>query len=130
MARTYCRILGVAMLAAGVLGFAVPRLLGFHLTPIHNGIHLATGALASYFGFAGSYGGAQNFCRIFGVVYALVALLGFVAPGMLSAILGHPGLTAGELLPDNVFHVFVALSALAAGFMGAPAASARPGTAP
>src|SRR4029453_12423995 len=30
MAKTYCRILGVAMLAAGVLGFVMPRLLGFH----------------------------------------------------------------------------------------------------
>jgi hypothetical protein len=122
MAKTYCRILGVAMLAAGVLGFMMPRLLGFHLTPVHNVIHLATGALATYFGFSGSYAGAQSFCRAFGVVYALVAILGFAAPGLLSAILGHPGMTASDLMPDNVFHVAVALSSLAAGFAGAPAA--------
>jgi uncharacterized protein DUF4383 len=121
MAKTYCRILGVAMLVAGVLGFAMPMLLGFHLTLVHNLIHLATGALAAYFGFAGSYGGAQTFCRAFGVVYALVAILGFVAPGLLSTILGHPGLTASDLMPDNVFHVAVALSSLVAGFMGPPA---------
>ena len=121
MAKTYCRILGVAMLAAGVLGFVVPRLLGFHLTLVHNLIHLATGALAAYFGFAGSYAGAQNFCRAFGVVYGLVALLGFAAPGLLSTILGHPGLTAADLMPDNLFHVAVTLASLIAGFAGAPA---------
>jgi uncharacterized membrane protein HdeD (DUF308 family) len=125
MAKTYCKILGVAMLAAGVLGFAMPRLMGFHLTVVHNVIHLATGALAAYFCFAGAHQGAQNFCRIFGVVYGLVALLGFVAPGLLSTILGHPGLTASDLMADNVFHVFVALSSLAAGFMGSPSASVR-----
>jgi hypothetical protein len=124
MAKTYCKILGVAMLLAGVLGFVMPRLLGFHLTPVHNVIHLATGALAAYFGFAGAYGGAQNFCRIFGIVYGLVALLGFVAPGLLSTILGHPGLTAADLMPDNVFHVVVTLASLAAGFAGAPAVRA------
>ena len=124
MAKTYCKILGVAMLLAGVLGFVMPRLLGFHLTPVHNVIHLATGALAAYFGFAGAYGGAQNFCRIFGIVYGLVALLGFVAPGLLSTILGHPGLTAADLMPDNVFHVAVTLASLAAGFAGAPAVRA------
>jgi hypothetical protein len=124
MAKTYCKILGVAMLVAGVLGFVMPRLLGFHLTPVHNVIHLATGALAAYFGFAGAYGGAQNFCRIFGIVYGLVALLGFVAPGLLSTILGHPGLTAADLMPDNVFHVAVTLASLAAGFAGAPAVRA------
>ena len=117
MAKTYCKILGVVMLLAGVLGFVMPRLLGFHLTPVHNVIHLATGAIAAYLGFgAASYAAAQNFCRIFGVVYGLVALLGFVAPGLLSTILGHPGMTASELMPDNLFHVFVTLVSLAAGF--------------
>jgi len=124
MAKTYCKFLGVAMLVAGVLGFAMPRLLGFHLTPVHNLIHLATGVLAAYFGFAGAEGGARNFCRIFGGVYGLVALLGFVAPGILSTILGHPGLSAGELMADNVFHIAVALSSLAAGFAGSAAVTA------
>jgi uncharacterized protein DUF4383 len=125
MAKTYCKILSVAMLVAGVFGFFMPRLLGFHLTPVHNVIHLATGVSAGYFGFAGSHAGAQTFCRIFGVVYALVALLGFVAPGLLSTILGHPGLTAADLMADNVFHVFVALTSLAAGFMGSPSTAVR-----
>jgi hypothetical protein len=124
MAKTYCKILGVAMLIAGVLGFVMPRLLGFHLTLVHNLIHLATGALAAYFGFAGGYEGARNFCRIFGAVYALVALLGFVAPGLLSTILGHPGLSTADLMADNVFHVAVALSSLAAGFAGSAAVTA------
>jgi hypothetical protein len=47
MAKTYCKTLGVTMLIAGVLGFVTPRLLGFHLTLVHNLIHLATGSLAA-----------------------------------------------------------------------------------
>lgn len=120
MAKTYCQILGVAMLVIGVVGFAQPHFMGFHLTPVHNVIHLATGALAAYLGFAGSSHGARTFCRVFAGVYGLVALLGFVAPGLLSAILGHPGLGAGDLTADNLFHVFVTLTALAAGSAHAP----------
>jgi hypothetical protein len=49
-----------------------------------------------------------------------VAILGFAAPGLLSSILGHPGLTASDLMADNLFHVAVTLSSLVAGFAGAP----------
>jgi hypothetical protein len=125
MSRTYCKILAIAMLIGGILGFATPHLLGFHLTPVHNAIHLVTGALAAWIGFGGSYPATRTFCRVFGVVYGLVAVLGFVAPALLGAILQHPGVTAHELMPDNVFHVAVALSALFAGFSPGPATAAR-----
>lgn len=121
MAVTVCRVFGPAFLLAGVAGFFMPTLLGFHLTLIHNLIHVATGALALYFGFAAP-GGAAGFSKAFGLVYLLVALLGFAAPRVLATLLGHPGdVTAADLMPDNVFHVVVSLVFLAAGF--------RPGTA-
>ena len=30
MSRTYCKVLAIAMLIGGILGFATPHLLGFH----------------------------------------------------------------------------------------------------
>ena len=52
MAYTVCRILGLAFLVAGLVGFVQPHFLGFHLTTIHNVVHLATAAVALYLGFA------------------------------------------------------------------------------
>jgi hypothetical protein len=74
---------GVVFLLVGVFGF-VPGLtpnghfLGiFHVNPAHNIIHLLTGAVALFCGLRSGYA-AQLFFRVFGVVYGLVAILGFV----------------------------------------------------
>jgi hypothetical protein len=126
MAHTVCRILGLAFLVAGLVGFVQPHFLGFHLTPIHNVVHLATAAVALYLGFAGSLGAARTFCLVFGAVYALLGVLGFVAPGLVATILGHPGpLGSGELMPDNLFHVTVGVVFVLAGLRTAPAVAAR-----
>lgn len=82
MAKTICKILGVVFLLVGVVGFASPTLLGAHLTPPHNVVHILSGVVALYFGFAGSLSGAKAFCLVFGVVY--------LALGVLGLALGHP----------------------------------------
>jgi hypothetical protein len=125
MARTFCRILGIATLLMGIAGFLDSHLMGFHLTTVHNLIHLATGVVASYCGFAASYGACRTFCRAFAGIYGLVALLGFVAPGLLGQILGHPGLSARELMPDNLLHVVITAGSLVAGMSRAPDVAAR-----
>jgi hypothetical protein len=125
MARTFCRILGIATLLLGIAGFVDSHLMGFHLTTVHNLIHLATGVVASYCGFAAGYGACRAFCRAFAGIYGLVALLGFVAPGILGQILGHPGLSARELMPDNVLHVLVSVGSLVAGMSRAPDVAMR-----
>jgi uncharacterized membrane protein YbaN (DUF454 family) len=76
MAKTICKILGVVFLLVGVLGFALPHLLGAHLTPAHNVVHILSGVVALYFGFAGSLSGAKAFCLVFGVVYLALGVLG------------------------------------------------------
>src|ERR1051325_5613262 len=101
MPKTLCKIVGVVLLVVGVAGFARPHLLGMHLTPIHDVVHLATAAIALYLGFAGSYAAARTFCIVFGVVYLGLGVLGFVAPGVVAALIGHPPVSAGELTPDN-----------------------------
>src|ERR1044071_9843817 len=77
MAKTVCKILGVVLLLVGVVGFAAPRLLGAHLDMAHNVVHIVSGAIALYFGFAGTLSAAKTFCLIFGVVYLALGILGF-----------------------------------------------------
>jgi hypothetical protein len=76
MAKTVCKILGVVFLLVGVCGFAAPNLLGAHLTPPHNVVHIVSGVIALYFGFAGSLSGAKAFALVFGVVYLALGILG------------------------------------------------------
>lgn len=76
MAKTVCKILGVVFLLVGVIGFASPRLLGAHLFPAHNVVHIVSGILALYFGFAGTLSAAKIFSLVFGVVYLALGILG------------------------------------------------------
>ena len=127
MARTACKVLGFAFLVAGLVGFVQPHFLGFHLTTVHNVIHLATAAVALYLGFAGTWTAARTFCLVFGATYALLGVLGFVAPGLVATVLAHPApLTSGDLMPDNLFHIFAGGAFLVAGMKAADAVVARP----
>jgi hypothetical protein len=83
MAKTVCKILGVVFVIVGIAGFLAPHLLGAHLSLVHNLVHIVSGAIALYLGFAGSAGAARAFCLIFGLVY-----LGLGAAGL---VLGQPG---------------------------------------
>ena len=119
-AQVYALLVGLALLAGGVLGFfysasfaigeAIEReaVLGIlDINAWHNLVHIATGALA--LAVAGSYSTSRAFALAFGVVYLLVAMIGF-AVGDGEAIVG--------LVPvnteDNVFHVLIAVSGLLA----------------
>jgi hypothetical protein len=116
MAQTFCKIAGVVLVLVGLAGFFMPHLLGMHLTPVHNIVHLLTAALALYMGFAASPAAARTFCIAFGAVYLLLGVLGFVAPGLVATILAHEGpVTAGELMPDNLVHVALGAAFLVAG---------------
>src|SRR4051812_50132029 len=81
MAKTIATILGIIFLVVGLLGFAMPGIMGMHLSVAHNVVHLVSGALALYFGTKGTYESARAFCIIFGLVYGLLGLIGFVAGG-------------------------------------------------
>jgi hypothetical protein len=80
MAKTVAKIMGVALLLVGILGFThVLDPLGAHIGPgyaAHNLVHLVSGVLALYFGFAGTLGGAKTFCTVFGLVYLLLGIVG------------------------------------------------------
>jgi uncharacterized membrane protein HdeD (DUF308 family) len=119
MAKTICKILGIVFILVGLLGFVMPNVLGMHLSPTHNIIHLVSGAAALYFGYAATYSAARSFCLIFGAVYLLLGIIGFVSPGIVASLVqAHetPGVTR-DLTPDNLVHLLLGVVFLAGGLV-------------
>ena len=114
MAKTVCKILGVVFLLVGVCGFAAPRLLGAHLSLAHNLVHIVSGIIALYFGFAGSLSGAKTFSLVFGLVYLALGILGLVV----GVGADREWSIAGVLLfgtVDHFIHVLLGIIFLAGG---------------
>lgn len=109
MAKTVAKIMGLVLLLVGVLGFThVLDSLGAHLSPAHNLVHILTGVISLYFGFAGSLSGAKGFCLVFGLVYLLLGVLGLVMGDL------HIGpLMLGKV--DHGIHLIVGAIFLAGG---------------
>jgi hypothetical protein len=128
MAKKICLLVGIVFIIVGLAGFALPNLLGTHLSLAHNLIHLISGAVAIYFGTAGSLSAARSFCILFGIVYGLLGVAGFLlgAPG--TPTLG--GMTMGtdarlfKVIPgqlelgtmDHAVHILFAALFLIGGF--------------
>lgn len=107
---------GIVFILIGILGFipgvtdADGMLLGiFQVDALHNVIHLLSGIVALL--CAGSHAGAKSYFKIFGVIYALVTILGFVGGGNVLGLIMVNG-------ADNVLHLVIAVVALALGFGG------------
>src|SRR5260370_11906025 len=86
MAKTVCKLVGLVLLLVGVLGFThLLDSLGAHVGPTyapHNAVHIVSGLVALYFGFAGSAGGARGFCFLFRLVFLALGLCRlFLWPG-------------------------------------------------
>src|SRR5262249_55192686 len=119
MAKTVCKILGIVLALVGIAGFIRHELLGLHLTTIHNIVHLVTAAIALYFGFASSEGAARTFCQVFGAIYAILGILGFIAPKVIATVIqAHADST--NLMSDNIVHILLGVVFLVAGFLRAP----------
>ena len=95
MAKTIATFLGALFVLVGLIGFIAPTLLGAHLGPAHNVVHLLTGAVALYLGLMGSLSAARTFCLLFGIVYLLLGAAGF--------LLGSPVTEGGHT--ENLFRV-------------------------
>ena len=125
MAKTISTILGAIFVAVGVIGFVAPELLGMHLSVAHNIIHLVSGALALYFGFMGSADAARTFCMVFGVVYGLLGLAGFLFGGpdrMMTVITDQ--LVLGTM--DHIVHIVLGAIFFVAGLIRQPAQVTAP----
>jgi hypothetical protein len=127
MAKTVATLLGVAFLLVGVVGFALPTVGGFHLSVAHNLVHIISGVAALYFGLAGTLGHARIFDIVFGAVYGLLGIAGFVG--------GSPGTPSMANMPaddrllivipgvlelgtsDHTLHILLGIVFLVAGLM-------------
>lgn len=113
MVQNLAWVFGIVFLVVGVFGF-VPGitvdnvLLGiFHVEALHSIIHIISG-LAALAAAWGMYN-ARLYFQVFGVVYAVVTVLGFIQGDNVL------GLFAVNMA-DNVLHLVIAAVALWAGF--------------
>jgi hypothetical protein len=115
MAKTFGMLFGIVFLAVGILGF-VPgittndMLLGiFMVNKAHSIVHIASGAIFLIASMSGA-GAARLWFQLFGIVYAVVAVMGFVVgEGMIFNLISNNR-------NDTWLHVVLAVAMLAIGF--------------
>jgi hypothetical protein len=81
----------------------------FHVNMAHNLVHLISGSVAMILAL-GSAHACRNFFRIFGLIYGVVAILGFVQPeaSILALIANN--------MADTWLHLAIAALSLILGF--------------
>ena len=121
-AQLFALVFGIVYLAVGLVGFAVTgfdnfagktfdeELIIFAINPLHNIVHLGLGAV--WIGAAAKHASAKSVNMLFGVVLALVAVLGMA--GVLE-FLAIKDIGAA----DNYLHIATAALALYFGSVGA-----------
>ena len=112
--RNYARIVGIVLLATGVLGLILgARIFGiFNSDLMEDIIHLATGGLMAFVGFAQRDNGpVRTVVGGLGVVYLLVGLLSFIDPTLFGLI------PTGYTLADNLLHLGLGVLGIIVGFV-------------
>lgn len=106
-------ILGLVLLLVGILGF-VPALtpngalLGiFGVDMMHNIVHILSGVVGLWAASSG-YQYSRLYLMIFGLVYGLVAVLGFITGGVLGLFMVD--------MNDNYLHAAIAAACLFTAF--------------
>lgn len=131
MAKTIATILGIVFILIGLVGFISDNFMGTHLSLTHNLIHLISGAVALYLGLKGSLSAARMFCLVFGAVYLLLGVAGFLfnsgtATGLPANLVdGGTNTHMLHVLPgnlelgfmDHIVHVLLGLIFLIGGFL-------------
>ena len=111
-AKTAAMVIGIVFLIVGALGFVPNPIVGpdgiFVVNATHNWIHIASGIVL----LIGAYSALTPSLalKIIGVVYGIVAVLGFLMPG--DMMLGMVAMNAA----DRWLHVVLAIVILYAGF--------------
>lgn len=75
--------IGILFVAIGLVGVIAPGFMRMHLSTAHNVIHLFSGALAIWCGYADDPKKSYGYAMGFGIVFGLLGLAGF--------FLGEPG---------------------------------------
>ncbi|HET7714379.1 MAG TPA: DUF4383 domain-containing protein [Bauldia sp.] len=110
-ARTAAIVLGIVFIVVGILGFFNNPVIGiFGVNAAHNIVHLASGAFLLIGAFTPLGSGLA--LKILGVIYAIIAILGFI-------IVGEDMMMLGIIMvdvADKWLHVVLAIVLLIAGF--------------
>ena len=115
MIKTAALLFGIVFLLIGILGF-VPGVAPdetlfkiFHVNAAHNIVHIASGIIFLIAAMAGA-GASRAWFQIFGVIYAIVAVWGFVVGtgNALWVVSNNPA--------DTWLHVVLAVVMLFLGF--------------
>jgi len=107
--KLYAMVVGGVLAAVGVLGFFNNPILGlFAVNLAHNLVHLVSGGLGLWLANSGK---GQMFNQYFGIVYTVIAVLGFipVTAGLLSDWLA-------VTMTDTVLHATLGLVSLGVGY--------------
>ncbi len=108
--RTYAGIVGIVLLLLGVVGLILPDaiLFGFlNSDIIEDIIHLVTGALMAYVGFAQRDNAlAKMVVGILGAIYLLVGILGFFSATLFGIV------PTGYTTADNIVHLLLGVLGL------------------
>lgn len=114
MIRIIAVLFGIGFIFAGVAGFFpsfMPNGLLFGLFEVdlmHNIVHIVSGVIAIMAATSHRY--SRLYFQVFGIIYAIVAILGFFLKGDLSFMMMHVNMA------DNFLHVGIAIVALYIGF--------------
>jgi len=114
--RTYGQIIGVALLALGVVGLLLgDSLLGLlNIEIVEDIIHLSLGAVLAYIGFGmRDNATGKMIAMVIGVSLLLVGVLGFVTPSLFGLL---P--KVGYNIVDNVVHLVLGALGVYVGRMG------------
>jgi Domain of unknown function (DUF4383) len=115
MIKTLGIIFAVVFILIGILGFIPPlvpngKLLGiFEVDAIHNSVHLLSGIIAGAAVISGNIKMVRLYFQVFGIVYAIVAILGFALSGNLMLMMMNTA--------DNILHTVIAAASLVIGFV-------------
>lgn len=109
-AKTAAMVLGIVFLIAGALGFVPNPIVGengiFLTNRLHDYVHIGSGIVL----LLGAYSplGATLTLRVVGLIYAIIAALGFVMGDMMMGVMLN--------MADRWLHVVLAIVILYAGF--------------
>jgi hypothetical protein len=125
-AQTYARLIGATLVVVGIAGFfydagfdtgdGASREAVFGLFDVnawHNLVHVATGVVG--LAVAGTYGSSRAYALGLGVLYLVVAALGFIA-GDGSEVLNLLVVNTA----DNLLHLFIGIAGIVAAMATRP----------
>lgn len=109
MLDRFAKSVGLLLMILGLLGFMAPLtphgLLFniFRIDPIHNMVHLVSGALLFSVGFSQNCMLMRRVVLFFATVYGVITILGFFLPVVFGMHFN---------MPDNILHLAVTTAAL------------------